>query len=374
MVKSLFGKTGEKQQLIENEQLKPMFNFYAQHELNKKRTQKLNILLALTMVLVIFIAAIIIIWATKDDGQSMGKALKGSLTSYQFWKWATIIFMVWSLGIAWLTWRVLKSPIKAVMDASGAIRVTDKLKKADPKIKLFDELVDELSIGYGIKKPLTYVVENTDEPNAFAVSGTSKDDDTGVAITRPLLDMLDKNELSGVLGHELGHIVAGDSLTTLRFALYVSSLAGITMVGLFCLRTIWALVGDDSKFAYAVSAVCLAVGVVLTVAGSIGLLCANILKFAMSRTREYDADAMSAKINSGPEGLIGALTKIDQWVENYEKDLVKSDRDAGNDEADVNDQNQLASRYASLYFVSNTTHLFDDHPSTKDRIKRLKEI
>lgn len=104
-------------------------------------------------------------------------------------------------------------------------------------------------------------------------------------------------------------------------------------------------------------------GALLILLGYVAWWVAIILRFAMSRTREYDADAMSAQVNQSPAGLISALSKLETAaVDNHGKRSKK----------------QLpASRYAALYFADERPdkhHLFDDHPTIGARIKRLKAL
>lgn len=112
------------------------------------------------------------------------------------------------------------------------------------------------------------------------------------------------------------------------------------------------------------------------IAGTIAKLCALLLRFAVSRTREHDADAMSAKINQSPKGLIDALNAIEEW-----QGLQEIDSDADNDDKSFNKPNHH--RYSALYFTDDHMikhsfwefhKLFDDHPATKDRIERLEKV
>lgn len=338
-------------------QERPQFNFYAQHELNQKRTRWLNFLLPWSMVLVAFLFGFIIVlldlWANQEG---FGQAMQDVFTVGYFQK-ATIILAIWWFFVWAYAKTLLKDPAAKVMKACHATIVTKDWKQEDSKVNVFDNVVGELAMAYGMKKPAMYIVEDTNEPNAFAVGNP---DNAGVAITRPLLDMLNRDELSGVMGHELAHVAAEDSKTSVTFVAFVSGLAIVTVIGSVLMRFGWAVSSDsDNKSSGSIVLTGVGIGLILVIAGYIGKLSAILMQFAMSRTREYDADAMSAKVNMSSQGLIDALTKIDNWVA---------------EQSGSKKHDELPSQYANLYLVSNKTHLLDDHPSTKDRIERLQEI
>lgn len=341
---------------------KQQFNFYMQHDENTKRTRLLNIMLPGVIVLVLFIITLFLGYFNTEDDESYGTGLSRLMSYPSYWKWMIGIFIVWYLTVLIWAHHILKEPIKAVMEASYAEKVKPYMEHWDPKVKMYDDVVGELAIAYGMKKPDIYLVSATIEPNAFAVGNPEH---SAVAITQPLLDMLDRDEISGVMGHELAHIAAEDSKTTLSFALFVAGLGFMTLLGLVFMRYSWVGSGNNRN-SYLIGSAMVMVGLIIAVAGAIGKLFANLLKFAMSRTREYDADAMSAKVNQSADGLISSLTKIDKWVQDYQDGKFQDN--LGIETKDLSD------RYANLYFVSAKTHLFDDHPSTKDRIDRLKEI
>lgn len=341
-------------------QRRPQFNFYEQHALNQTRTRWLNFLLPWSMILVAFLfgflLALLNLWANQE---SFGRAMQDVFTVDYLQK-AGLILLIWWFCV-WVHAKILlRHPVDKVMKACQATEVSAEWKQADPQVNMFDNVVGELAMAYGMAKPATYIVENTNEPNAFAVGSPDR---AGVAITRPLLEMLNRDELSGVIGHELAHVAAEDSKTSVTFAAFVSGLAFVTVLGWFLVRCSVATGSDrdndDDENSGSVALAGVGIGLILMIAGYIGKLSAILMQFAMSRTREYDADAMSAKVNMTSQGLINALTKIDDWV---------AEQQSGKKQA------TLPQQYANLYLVSNKTHLLDDHPSTADRIARLEKM
>lgn len=332
------------------------FNFYAQHQANQRRTRQLNALLLVTTLLVMMIIYSCLFSFTDssyNEQLSYGTNLLNSLKTSEFWAYL-ILWLIWYLIIQLAVKHSLNNPVEQVMKAEKAKPVTAKLITSNAKVKQLDDVATELAMAYGMKKPTLFLLTKTTELNAFAVGNR---DQAGVAITKPLLDCLDREELSGVMGHELAHVLADDSQTTLRFVYYVFSLSCLVSIGWFGLREFsWFSDGDHDRDTLSLKTVLMLGCLALILAGLIGKLCALLLRFAMSRTREYDADAMSAKINMNPHGLIRALQTINQHL------AIK----------DNSKKKRMSDRYQALYLVSNETHWFDDHPSTKERITRLK--
>lgn len=338
------------------------FNFYEQHEQNARRTRIMKIILPFTIIFVLLAVFALICWLF-DDGKVTPNLIF----------WFVSVFSLWYVGILIYVHKIMDDPVTKVMEAEHAALVDQQALQEVAGAQMLLNVVEELALAYGMPKPAVYIVEDAEYPNAFAVGDEF---DSGVAVTRPLLDMCSRSELSGVLGHELAHIKAGDSETTLLFALFVSSLAFVTTIGYILVRIAPSSMNhsdDDDDGSGGIIALIFLFGFVLMIAGTIAKLCALLLRFAVSRTREYDADAMSAKINQSPEGLIGALNAIE--------DLQETDSDVNEDDESFNKPNHH--RYSALYFTDDQAikhsfwefhKLFDDHPATKDRIERLKNV
>lgn len=337
---------------------KTRFNFYQQHEKNAQRTRWLNILMPLILAVIVLTFGSMFVGPPDQDN----------------WLGYVIVFALWYAGILLYAHAQLQHPVATVMRANRAIPVTSEMMKQDQKLKVYVNVIEELALAYGMKTPAIYIVEDTMEPNAFAVGSV---DESGVAITRPLLDMLNRTEISGVMGHELAHVKADDSATTLRFVLFIAGLGFIVNAGWWLLTHAWWLSwgdDDDDKNSGLIELSIAMAGLGIAIVGLLAKVCATLLRFAMSRTREYDADAMSAQINQSPEGLISALTKIENWVQSLQEASDKQQREY--------QHNGLSGQYAQLYLTDTQPkhhfawlfHLLDDHPTTPDRIKRLQEI
>ncbi|MGZ8585180.1 MAG: M48 family metalloprotease [Actinomycetota bacterium] len=195
----------------------------------------------------------------------------------------------------------------------GSYRYGDRVVLASARAKevgsedepRLHNIVEGLSIAAGIPKPRVYVIPEQ-APNAFA---TGRDPEhSSIAVTRGLLDTMNRVELEGVVGHELAHVVDRDILV----GTVVATLAGaVILLSEFFTRAFWwggirGRRGGDRGGGGA-EVILFAVGIVLLILAPIF---AQIIRFSVSRQREYLADAQGALLTRYPPGLISALRKI----------------------------------------------------------------
>ena len=239
---------------------------------------------------------------------------------------------------------------KLVLAASGAKEVT---LEAAPQLM---NVVQELSIAANTPMPKVYIIDDT-APNAFATGRDPKH--ASVAITTGLLQKLDREELQGVIGHELSHVRNYD----IRFSLLVAVLVGsIALLADFFTRfTFWGGGrrggGDRDRGGGGLAAIMMVVALVLAV---IAPIIARMVQLAVSRQREYLADASSVELTRNPRGLEQALAKI-----------------AGDREV-----LEVANRATQHLYFTNPIKKFEDrsnsmfstHPNIVDRINRLRQL
>lgn len=207
-------------------------------------------------------------------------------------------------------------------------------------------IVGDLANRAGIKKPRIAVIESAD-PNAFATGRNQSH--AAVAVTTGILNLLDENELRGVLSHELGHIRNKDIL--------ISSVAAV-VAGMI------VFVADLGRYAVFFSsdndgAMDLVASLLMMI---LGPLAATIIQLAISRSREYKADATGAEICGDPLALASALRKLEFGVQQHPMN------NARNTDAHMFIINPFGNAANKL------KNLFSTHPSTSDRIRRLEEI
>lgn len=213
----------------------------------------------------------------------------GWILSYQF-NAPIILYGSIIVSIVMNIWAYWFSD-KTVLKMTNAREVTSN---EAPKLH---RIVENLSITAGLPKPKIFIVED-DAPNAFA-TGRNKDHAV-VAVTTGLLKILDKNELEGVLAHELSHIGNNDML--------VSTVA-VVLVGVVTMASDMLLRGSmfGGKTQKKGNAIILIIGLILAV---LMPLIGSLLRMAISRKRELLADATGAMLTRYPEGLASALEKI----------------------------------------------------------------
>jgi len=211
-------------------------------------------------------------------------------------------------------------------------------------------IVENLSITAGLPKPKVYIV-NDSAPNAFA-TGRNKDHAV-VAVTTGLLDILDKNELEGVIAHELGHIGNNDMLVSTVAVVLVGV---VTMVSDMLLRGSMFGGRDRNKGG---NAIILIIGLILAI---VMPLIGSLIRFAISRKRELLADATGAMLTRYPEGLASALEKIHAHSGKM--------RSANHATAHLFIANPFGLKRMTTY----VNRLFMTHPSVDLRVQLLRDM
>ncbi|MDE2188428.1 MAG: M48 family metalloprotease [Patescibacteria group bacterium] len=217
------------------------------------------------------------------------------------------------------------------------------------------QVVENLAITAGLPMPRLYIIPDA-APNAFA-TGRDKNH-AAVAVTQGLLGMMDKNELSGVLAHELSHIGNRDILLSTVVVVLVGFIA--ILANIFT-RSMWFggnRRGNDREGGGQLGAILAIVGIIFVILSPI---IAQLIQLAISRKREFLADADGALLTRYPEGLASALEKIQAY---------------GRPMATAN--NATAHMYISNPFGAKAgqgiAKLFMTHPPTEERIKVLREM
>jgi heat shock protein HtpX len=206
-------------------------------------------------------------------------------------------------------------------------------------------LVRELSRRAGLPMPRVYVMDNP-QPNAFATGRNPTH--AAVAVSTGLLNMLNREEIAGVLAHELAHVRNHDTLTMTITATIAGAISMLAQFGLFFGGS------RDSNNGLGV------VGTLLMVI--LAPIAAMLVQMAISRTREYAADEMGARLSGRPSALASALAKISNAAEAIENETA-----------------ERAPATAPLFIVNPLTgrgmdNLFSTHPSTENRIAALQRL
>ncbi|HWD97780.1 MAG TPA: zinc metalloprotease HtpX [Bryobacteraceae bacterium] len=206
-------------------------------------------------------------------------------------------------------------------------------------------LVENMARRMNIPMPKLYFTPEP-SPNAFATGRNPKH--ASIAFTAGILQLMDDNELNGVIAHELGHVLHRDILISSVAATIAAAITAIARMAF------WFGLGGDRRDERNGGS-----GLEALIMLIVGPIAAMLIQMAISRTREYSADAASAKYVGSPYPLIGALKKLDSWSHRIPMEA-----------------NPATSH---LYIMKplaggGLMKMFSTHPSTEDRIRRLEQM
>ncbi|HSA90012.1 MAG TPA: M48 family metallopeptidase, partial [Burkholderiales bacterium] len=232
----------------------------------------------------------------------------------------------------------------AVARMIGARRVPPGT--ADPLERRLRNVVEEMAIASGVRVPEVYVMDGERGINAFAAGWDTSS--AVVAVTRGMLQTLTRDELQGVVAHEFSHILNGDMRLNVRMLGVLAGIVFIGSLGKFVMRSTRGS-RDAKGFILA--------GLALFVIGYVGLFFARLIKAAVSRQREFLADASSVQFTRNPDGIAGALDQI---------------RTSG---AGTRIENRYAEEMSHMFFGAavavRLARLLDTHPPLDERIRRV---
>lgn len=254
----------------------------------------------------------------------------------------SIIFLIFAVGIVVIyTYGSYSYGDKIVLAATNA----KPIKEGDRRYIHLINTVEGLSIAAGIPKPKIYVMES-EEINAFATG--KNPEHASIAVTTGLLKNLKRDELEGVIGHELSHIKNYD----IRFATLVAVLVGLVAIVSYLLLRSWRF-GGRRKEKSGIGWVII-IGLILAIFAPIIV---RLVQFAISRRREFLADASSVQLTRYPDGLANALEKI-----------MKINRG----------RMKVTEAISHLFFTdpnrSSLDRLYATHPPIEERIRILRAM
>jgi Zn-dependent protease with chaperone function len=180
----------------------------------------------------------------------------------------------------------------------------------DSQEKILRDVVEEMSIASGVPMPRVYILDHEDGINAFAAGYTSSD--TVIAVTRGAMTQLNRDELQGIIAHEFSHILNGDVKLNLRTMCLLHGILVMSLTGYVVLRSTPYMNTRNNKGGGIIAAILL-LGLVFAIVGWIGHVCAALIQAAISRQREFLADASAVQFTRNPNGIVSALKKLGQY-------------------------------------------------------------
>ncbi len=232
---------------------------------------------------------------------------------------------------------------KAVLKMYGAQEVNPENNFGNGEFSNYYNMVKELAQNAQLPMPKVYVI-NEQQPNAFATGRNPEN--AAVAATVGIMQALSERELRGVMAHELAHVKHRDTLISTISATMAGAISAIAQFGMF-------FGGGRSGDGERSSPI---MGILMMF---LAPMAAGLIQMAISRSREYEADRMGAKISKDPKSLADALTKIHNYAHQIPNQTAEAHPETG--------QMMIINPLAGISFDS----LFSTHPKTEERVARL---
>lgn len=272
-----------------------MITTYDYIDNNRRKTVLLILLFPISLFFLLFIA---LSFYSYIDLSINKQIINESIIIYVLHTYLYYLFLPIILSVVW-TLIAFYSGNKIILNCVNATCPPEEEYKDTKRI------IENVSITAGIKPPKLYIMENERSLNAFTV-GTNLENSC-IVLTSGIIEKLERSELEAVIAHETAHILYQD--TKLMMAI-------ILMIGFFTFVGSFLIGGISSKKSNKViqkgkgaGGIIIIIGIVLYIYGNI---IAPAIRFAISRTREFHADAKAALLTRNPQGLISALKKIDR--------------------------------------------------------------
>ncbi len=337
-------------------------NFFSHQDQARRNTRWLLALFFLAIVSLIAItniAVAICFWLMDGQLQDSGQLAQTLLNDArqplpQYFNWASFgkitAFVCGSifLAIAY-KWLQIRRGGSAIAEALGGTRILPNTDDAEQRKIL--NVVEEMALAANMPVPSVYILKGQKGINAFAAGLRSAD--AVIGITQGALDQFDREQLQGVVAHEFSHILNGDMRLNLQMMALLNGIVFIGNSGEFLMRTGGSGYGTVSRRTTDLRV--FALGVVIFILGALGTFFAGLIKAAVSRQREFLADASAVQFTRNPDGIANALKIIAGY-------------DAGSRVFSAS-----ASEANHLFIANGLGSLLDfaSHPPLEDRILRI---
>jgi len=320
-------------------------NFFEAQENARRDTWQLVILFLLAVGGLVLVSTLFVSWfyVTFITHDSVPFTLERYLSSQVTYGTGLVILVVVGIGTLYQYLSLAKGG-KNVAETLGGRQLNPNTATKEERRLL--NVVEEMAIASGISTPMIYLLEDK-SINAFAAGLTI--DDAVIGITRGAVEKLERDELQGVIAHEFSHIFNGDMRLNMHLAATLHGIVLIGLIGEFIMRHLGRNGGANGRKSGGNNLIILGLG--LYVIGYVGLFFGSLIKAAVSRKREYLADATAVQYTRFPAGIAGALKKI-----LYYQSTIHS---------------PSASTYSHFYFSQGVSSIFATHPPLEERIRRI---
>ena len=332
--------------------------FFENQKSARKKTLLLLFLYGLAVVCIIFgiyFGILFLLSLSTSQITSADLVQGGNHYSYHAGLFLTVsgfVIIFIFFGSMYKIWQLSKGGAIVAQMLGGRLITHDTQNPTERKVL---NIVDEMAIATGIAVPPVYLMDHEDAINAFAAG--FKPSSAVIGVSRGAIEQLTRDELQGVIAHEFSHIFNGDMALNIRLMGVLHGILVIAMAG----YTVMRITGGSRRRSEGNGqALALGVGLILLVIGYAGVFSARLIKMAVSRQREYLADASAVQFTRNPLGIGNALRRI---LANSEHGYL---------------QNQHAEEVSHMFFTDGIKRLFGSvfatHPPLKKRIAAIARL
>lgn len=337
-------------------------NFFSEQDRARKKTFQLILLMSAAVISLIFITSIAIVFFLELLPKTTNSYEIATTDSSSFWKtfenalnsglliYAALAIILTVIGGSFYKWFELNgNGTQVALALGGRPILTTTL---DPQEKKILNVVEEMAIASGNPVPQVFLLEDS-SINAFAAGMDRRT--AVIGVTRGCINLLTREELQGVIAHEFSHIHNGDMRLNLRLVAVLHGILLISLIGYYLIRTPRTSRNsrDNNSALFQ-----LGLGATLIGLGYTGVFFGNLIKAAVSRQREFLADASAVQFTRNPDGIANALKKIGGHTEHS---FLSSPR---------------AAEFSHMYFGQGIQNSFNawmaTHPPLKQRIRKIQ--
>lgn len=292
-------------------------NFFEAQERARKSSRLLVwwfALAVLGVILVMYFFVTVFLQYASDYSESSD--LTTNATAVSWWNIELFLIVAGVVGSVIVIGSVSKTSQlsaggKVVAQSLGGRAI--ELNTRDHHERRLLNVVEEMSIASGVPIPEVWIMDDEPGINAFA-AGTDPANAV-IGVTRGTLERLDRSELQGVVAHEFSHILNGDMKLNMRLMGWIFGLVMLSMLGRIIFQSVRFFRGSRNSKSGGIILAMIVAGLVVWLVGSIGVLFARMIQAAISRQREFLADASAVQFTRLPDGIAGALRKIGGFSE-----------------------------------------------------------
>ncbi len=328
-------------------------NFFETQQQAKRNTRRLIVYFCLAVLLIVtsvyFTVTLIFLQVQSDS------ALKSPLTLWNpdiFLSASAFVLLLVTLGSLYKIWMLRGGGATIATSLGGRLLNSST---TDPLERKILNVVEEISIASGLPVPPVYLLDQEEGINAFAAGYTPES--AVIGVTNGCVRLLTRDELQGVMAHEFSHIINGDMRLNIRLIGLIHGILLLGLLGYFILRSMTGRRRYSSSKENNNNAGIALFGLALYIIGYVGVFFGNLIKAAVSREREFLADASAVQFTRHPDGIAGALKKI------------------GGLQFGSHLESSKAQENSHLFFSNALSKgwfkLFATHPPLSDRIKRI---